>query len=152
MRGGVFMKRAGFTLIELLIVMAIIAALMAVLIPTATGAMRRARASRLAVEIRNYVSGLQQYLVATMPPTSLSGVTESQAQQMGFIDQNLANKFDANLNAEPQNSRIVISLTYDARDSSIAQLVSSSLQGVFDSVTATGATIQVTSYVQAFWW
>lgn len=146
------MKRAGFTLIELLIVMAIIAALMAVLIPTATGAMRRARASRLAVEIRNYVSGLQQYLVATMPATNLSGATESGALQMGFIDQNLANKFEASLNPDIQNSRIVISLTYDARDSGIAQLVSSSLQGVFDSVTATGTTIQVTSYVQAFWW
>ncbi|HBU00113.1 MAG TPA: type II secretion system protein, partial [Thermotoga naphthophila] len=37
-------RRAGFTLIELLIVMAIIAALMAVLVPTATGAMKKARA------------------------------------------------------------------------------------------------------------
>ncbi|WP_241208649.1 type II secretion system protein [Thermotoga sp. Cell2] len=63
-------RRAGFTLIELLFVMAIIATLMAVLVPTATGAMRKARATKIAVQLRNLEQGLEQYLMATLPATS----------------------------------------------------------------------------------
>lgn len=60
-------RRAGFTLIELLIVMAIIAALMAVLIPSVTGAMRKATATKIAVQLRNIEQAVEQYLYSMLP-------------------------------------------------------------------------------------
>ena len=54
--------RKGFTLVELLIVMAIIAALMAILIPMAGGAMKKARATKMAVTRNNIEHAAEQNL------------------------------------------------------------------------------------------
>jgi len=59
--------RKGFTLVELLIVMAIIAALMAVLVPVAGGAMKKAKATRIGVVIRNVEQAAEQYIMAYLP-------------------------------------------------------------------------------------
>ena len=59
--------RKGFTLVELLIVMAIIAALMAILIPMAGGAMKKAKATRVAVMMRNVEQAAEQYIMAYLP-------------------------------------------------------------------------------------
>jgi len=59
--------RKGFTLVELLIVMAIIAALLAVLVPIASGAMERAKVTKIAVRMRNVEQGAEQYLLSEMP-------------------------------------------------------------------------------------
>ncbi|WP_041437736.1 type II secretion system protein [Thermotoga neapolitana] len=153
-------KRAGFTLIELPIVMAIIAALMAVLIPTATGAMRKARATRLAVQLRNYVTGLQQWITATLPASDdVADLDVDNAVSMGFVGQAERDLFanGTDFNADAANSRIVITVDYDTNDSNIANLVYNSLKDVFaggtGSATVTNDTeIGITAYVQAFWW
>lgn len=153
-------KRAGFTLIELLIVMAIIAALMAVLIPTATGAMRKARATRLAVQLRNYVTGLQQWITATLPASEdVQNLSVDDAVAVGFVGQAEANLFKAGttFTADPGNSRVRINVDYNTNDSNIANLVYSSLKDVFaggtGNATITDNTkVSITAYVQAFWW
>ncbi|RKX47949.1 MAG: type II secretion system protein, partial [Thermotogae bacterium] len=59
--------RKGFTLVELLIVMAIIAALLAILVPIAGGAMKRAKVTKIAARMRNVEQGAEQYLLSEMP-------------------------------------------------------------------------------------
>ena len=53
--------RKGFTLIELLIVLAIIAALMAVVTPIALNAVRKAKASQVAENLRNIRTAVESY-------------------------------------------------------------------------------------------
>jgi len=54
--------RKGFTLIELLIVLAIIAALMAVVTPIALNAVRKAKATQVAENIRNIKAAVESYV------------------------------------------------------------------------------------------
>jgi len=56
-----FMKK-GFTLVELLIVLAVIAALMAVATPMALNAVKTARASQVAQNLRNIMTAIENYV------------------------------------------------------------------------------------------
>jgi prepilin-type N-terminal cleavage/methylation domain-containing protein len=54
--------KKGFTLVELLIVLAVIAALMAVATPMALNAVRTARASQVAQNLRNIMTAIENYV------------------------------------------------------------------------------------------
>ncbi|PLV59984.1 prepilin-type N-terminal cleavage/methylation domain-containing protein [Thermotoga sp. KOL6] len=167
-------KRAGFTLIELLIVMAIIAALMAVLIPTAAGAMRKARATRIAVQLRNLEQGIEQYLMATLPPaTEINFVSDSsKLTDGGFVDAQILS--DTNLRTaeaipDTANNQIVIAVEYDTGNGTLADLVKGTLvqtygdggntyPPAFDASTSEGVYVDgngkvaVVKKIEAFWW
>ncbi|KAF2960249.1 type II secretion system protein [Thermotoga sp. 38H-to] len=154
-------KRAGFTLIELLIVMAIIAALMAVLVPTATGAMRKARATRIAVQLRSLEQGLEQYLMATLPASSdVNGKDinywRNKLQGKGFVDDDLLD--DPNLktlttSATNNDTQIEITIKYDTKDQSIAELVVGSLRETYgNGVSQDNQNVNITKIIDAFWW
>ncbi len=55
-----FRGKEGFTLVELLIVLAVIAALLATITPVAMNAVRKARATRVAGDLRNVKSAFEQ--------------------------------------------------------------------------------------------
>jgi len=70
--------RKGFTLIELLIVLAIIAALMAVVTPIALNAVKKAKATQVAENMRNIKSAVESYVsVEHEVPTELASLTGS---------------------------------------------------------------------------
>jgi len=54
-------KKKGFTLIELIIVMAIISTLLSVVTPTAVNALKKAKATQVAFNLRNISAALQIY-------------------------------------------------------------------------------------------
>ena len=54
--------KKGFTLVELLIVLAVIAALMAVATPIALNAVKQAKASQVAQNLRNIMTAVQNYV------------------------------------------------------------------------------------------
>ena len=54
--------KKGFTLVELLIVLAVIAALMAVAPPMALNAVRQAKASQVAQNLRNIMTAIENYV------------------------------------------------------------------------------------------
>lgn len=54
-------RKNGFTLIELLIVMAIISTLLSIATPIAVGALKKAKATQVAFNLRNISSALQIY-------------------------------------------------------------------------------------------
>ncbi|AGL50200.1 type IV pilin-related protein [Thermotoga maritima MSB8] len=155
-------KRAGFTLIELLIVMAIIAALMAVLIPTATGAMRKARATRIAVQLRNLEQGIEQYLMATLPATEdVDGKTltnwRSELQGKGFVDDTILT--DPNLetlttSATNSNTQIEIKIVYNTRSDNLPDLVVGALKETYGNGVSKADTtkVQIIKTIDAFWW
>ncbi|ADA67599.1 type IV pilin-related protein [Thermotoga petrophila RKU-10] len=157
-------KRAGFTLIELLIVMAIIASLMAVLVPTATGAMRKARATRIAVQLRNLEQGLEQYLMATLPATSdVDGKDLSywkdKLEKKGFVDDDLLT--DPNLktlttSVTNNETQIEITIGYDVKDESIAELVVGSLRETYGNGVSQDqnqkTVVNIKKTIEAFWW
>jgi general secretion pathway protein G len=68
-------RKYGFTLVELLIVLAVIAALIATITPLALNAIRRARASQVAQNIRTLASGFENaVLVNDEPPTDIRDI------------------------------------------------------------------------------
>jgi prepilin-type N-terminal cleavage/methylation domain-containing protein len=164
-------KRAGFTLIELLIVMAIIAALMAVLIPTATGAMRKARATRIAVQLRNVEQGVEQYLMATLPATidtNFNNKLEKNLKDLGFVDASVLN--DSNLTTltvdASGTTKIKIQVEYDANDPNVALLAKNSLAETYGEGNPNGSPegayvttgnngdskVGIIKSIDAFWW
>jgi len=68
--------RKGFTLIELLIVLAVIAALMAVATPLALNAVKNAKASQVAQNLRALKTAVETYFYTEKEvPTSIDSVT-----------------------------------------------------------------------------
>ena len=157
--------RKGFTLIELLIVMAIIAALMAVLIPMATGAMKKANATKIAVQLRNLEQGTEQYVLSTLPdepsggdPSNPNGnivATAVTISDAGFADEDFAK--DSNLKilyvtGYPSKNKIRIDIKYSPGDSSLAELIKGSLKDAYEVKIDANSDITITSTVDAFWW
>ncbi|KHC91446.1 type IV pilin-related protein [Thermotoga sp. Mc24] len=166
-------RRAGFTLIELLIVMAIIAALMAVLIPTATGAMRKARATRIAVQLRNLEQGAEQWLMATLPDEDSFNNNELDLENAADITSYVDSEFldDDNLTtfkaiANTTENEITIVIEYDTN---IAKLVYDALKDTYGSggtytrgqasnledgvyYDETNGSVAIVKTIQAFWW
>jgi len=167
------MKRTGFTLIELLIVMAIIAALMAVLIPTATGAMRKATATRIAVQLRNLQQGVEQYILATLPketaiPTGGKNLEDDgDFEASGFVDQTFLGRAKSQNGLKIQLSRvdsipkkITMKIEFDTNNQPIALLVKGSLVETYgeaqseneDGVRLVGSKVIIRRTIEAFWW
>jgi prepilin-type N-terminal cleavage/methylation domain-containing protein len=172
-------RRAGFTLIELLIVMAIIAALMAVLTPTATGAMRKATATKIAVQLRNIEQAVEQYLYSMLPKaddlnTSPYSELDQDDDFKNFTNVGLLNnnEVDIKLIADTTNKRVKIALYYNAPSTVIAQLIVGTLREAYgggtedtnlntlndiDVNTSNGAYYNETKVfiiksIDAFWW
>ena len=141
--------RKGFTLIELLIVMAIIAALMAVLIPMATGAMKKAKATKVAVQLRNFEQGVEQYVLSTLPAANdLSDIKAASITDAGFAEDPGVDS----LNLEDGgNNKIRITIVYTADDAALAELIKGSLKDAYE-VSINDAVITMVSTVDAFWW
>ena len=72
-------KKIGFTLIELMAVIAIIAILAAVLVPTVTGYINRSKKTAIVTQVRNFVSAVEVYNVTATAPIS----TDSQGEKDG---------------------------------------------------------------------
>jgi type II secretory pathway pseudopilin PulG len=146
--------------------MAIIAALMAVLIPTATGAMRKARATRIAVQLRNVEQGVEQYLMATLPATidtNFNNKLEKNLKDLGFVDASVLN--DSNLTTltvdASGTTKIKIQVEYDAKDDTVAELAKNTLQETYGSgekdgspegAYVDGTKVGIIKSIDAFWW
>lgn len=77
-------KKKGFTLIELMAVIAIIAILAAVLVPTVTGYINRAKKTAIVTQVRNVVSAVETYN-ATAEPSKLIATNVTVAPATGEI-------------------------------------------------------------------
>ena len=68
-------RKYGFTLVELLIVLAVIAALIATITPLALNAVRKARASQVAQNMRTLASGFENaVLIDSEAPTDINNI------------------------------------------------------------------------------
>ena len=144
--------RKGFTLVELLIVMAIIAALMAVLIPMAGGAMKKARATKIAVQLRNFEQGVEQYILSVLPSSGdLSSIDDSTIAGKGFAEDPDPNRSNLALTPDTVNNKITIRVTYNTGDDTLAQLVEGSLKDAYET-SVDGGKITIVATVDAFWW
>ena len=144
--------RKGFTLIELLIVMAIIAALMAVLIPMATGAMKKARATKIAVQLRNFEQGTEQYILSMLPDSDEVGsIKDASVVNAGFAEDPDTEGNNLGCESDDTNNKITIKITYDAGDSALASLIKGSLKDAYE-VSVNDTQITIVSTVDAFWW
>lgn len=60
-------RNEGFTLVELLIVLAVIAALLATITPVALNAVKKAKATQVAQNLRNIKTAIEQYFYTEQP-------------------------------------------------------------------------------------
>ncbi|RDI91877.1 type IV pilin-related protein [Thermosipho africanus Ob7] len=88
--------KKGFTLIELLIVLAVISALLSVATPVALRSVAKAKATQVAMNLRNVDSALEQALLLypdEFNPTALSGKNILfELYNKGFINVDLSTK------------------------------------------------------------
>ena len=140
--------RKGFTLVELLIVMAIIAALMAVLIPMAGGAMKKARATKIAVTMRNIEQAAEQWLMAELPDSYEDGTIDN------FVTKGYLNSGDYSnysLSISESGGVITITVSYSTNDSDLANLIVSSLSDSYPGASYQNNTVTITKTVNKFW-
>lgn len=73
--------KEGFTLVELLIVLAVIAALLSTITPVALNAVRKAKATQVALNLRNIKTAVEQYVyteqLATPSNLTLASLTSA---------------------------------------------------------------------------
>jgi hypothetical protein len=139
---------------------------MAVLTPTATGAMRKARATKIAVQLRNLEQGIEQYLMATLPTTidtNFNNNLKKNLKDLGFVDASVLN--DSNLTKLTVNTsgttKIKIQVEYDAKDDTVAELAKNTLQetygsgkkdGSLEGAYVDGTKVGIIKSIDAFWW
>ena len=122
-------KRKGFTLVELLIVMAIIAALTAILVPIARGAIAKAKATKIATILNNLVSATQQYIYINqqLPPNAPDKNVIPDLLNAGFIDKNPGD--DYSVTVSNSGGTITITAKYDP-DTVINESIGDEVQSI----------------------
>ena len=90
-------KKKGFTLIELMAVIAIVAILAAVLVPTVSGYINRSKKTAIITQVRNAVNAVEAYNVAsTNPIGDDADVEDLVADDSALITQELLKDTDLN--------------------------------------------------------
>lgn len=143
--------RKGFTLVELLIVMAIIAALMAVLVPVAGGAMKKAKATRIGVVIRNVEQAAEQYIMAYLPDNG-AGINVNTLINKGFINDNdILNNIALIVNIGTAEYGITVSYDNGSSDQDLIDMIEATLKETYANISKTNQTITITSTGTRFW-
>ena len=144
--------RKGFTLVELLIVMAIIAALMAILIPMAGGAMKKAKATRVAVMMRNVEQAAEQYIMAYLPSNG-NDITLDHLVDKGYLSTNTI-LTDITLSVNIGTDEYKIGVTYNGpKDADFLEMIYTSLKDTYSSIASDtdNGTITITATGSRFW-
>ena len=143
--------RKGFTLVELLIVMAIIAALMAVLIPMAGGAMKKAKATRVGVVMRNVEQGAEQYIMAYLPDTG-TNISTSTLVQNGYVSENdILNQITLTTTISATSYTISVKYDHGSSDQDLIDMIYSTLKETFTDISTTTNSITITATGSRFW-
>ena len=99
--------KKGFTLMEMMIVVAIIAILMAIIIPTFNGAMNKAKAATDEANLRAYYAErMAEYILDGNAPTP---VKDGTSVQVGGVTYNLYGKYTSTWDSK--NNQLSISYT-----------------------------------------
>ncbi|MDI3473651.1 MAG: hypothetical protein PWQ48_1932 [Thermotogaceae bacterium] len=103
-------KKAGFTLIELIIVMAIISTLLSIVTPTAVNALKRAKATQVAFNLRNISTALQIYYLVNDSIADIQTLKNS-----GYLSGNTADYsiYDFTTGTEPTNDSTTLVVVYE---------------------------------------
>ena len=103
-------KRDGFTLIELIIVMAIISTLLSIATPTAVGALKKAKATQVAFNLRNISAALQIYYLINNSITDIQTLKDS-----GYLSGNVENYriYDSKTGNEPTGNSTTLVVVYE---------------------------------------
>jgi len=103
-------KRDGFTLIELIIVMAIISTLLSIATPTAVGALKKAKATQVAFNLRNISAALQIYYLINNSITDIQILKDS-----GYLSGNVENYriYDSKTGNEPTDNSTTLVVVYE---------------------------------------
>lgn len=136
-------KKKGFTLIELMAVVAIIAILAAVLVPTVNGYIMRAKKTAIITQIRTVVNAVESYdATANTRVSSVTDVTVGMlAGESDSTDSTVANFKAQKLLEKTDISKINPSLKYsDAKEMN-------SLSDLSNSLVVDGSTIKYGSVV-----
>jgi len=152
--------RKGFTLVELLIVMAIIAALMAILIPMAGGAMKKARATKIAVTMRNIEQAAEQWLMAELPTPDQSGKYSiaiegsrngNDLESKGYLNDGDYSGYS--LSISESNGVITITVEYSSVEPDVGDLVVKSLSDAYSNATydTQNKKVTISKQISKFW-
>ena len=113
--------KKGFTLVELLIVLAVIAALMAVATPMALNAVKQAKASRVAQNLRNIMTAIENYVNTEQ---SLPATTVDQLVSKNYLS---SRPVGYTIDTKPtptawDNGQVKVTIKYDGGDVSVADV------------------------------
>ena len=132
--------RKGFTLIELLIVLAIIAALMAVVTPIALNAVKKAKASQVAENLRNIRTAVESYFyVEEEIPANLDTLVDA-----GYLNNVDTTNYTID-STDLGSGKNVVEVVYSAGD------IDPDFVGeIYSDANASGTNIYVRFYLQSW--
>ena len=139
--------REGFTLVELLIVLAVIAALMATITPVALNAVRRAKASQIAENLRNIKTAIENYYYTESTDSTYTSNFIQTLVDNHYLNTSPGSNYSATTSSDWTNGELTIMVKYTGGDISLSQV-----QKVWSEVTSLGAdTIGVTFTIAKYW-
>ena len=143
--------RKGFTLVELLIVMAIIAALMAILIPMAGGAMKKAKATRIGVVMRNVEQAAEQYIMAYLPDSNTSISTNTLVNSGYVSESDILDKITLTTTITSTEYQIGVKYDHGSADADLIDMIYGTLKETYTNVSTTTQAITITATGSRFW-
>lgn len=107
-------KKKGFTLIELMAVIAIVAILAAVLVPTVSGYIERSKKTALITQVRNVVNAVEVYnsTASTSLNNGLTVAELSTGTPTSGADANLTSFYNQQLLSDKDVDKLATALTY----------------------------------------
>jgi len=149
--GGFVRRKEGFTLVELLIVLAVIAALMATITPVALNAVRRAKASQIAENLRNIKTAIENYYYTESTDATYDAVADDLIGVLvtnHYLNTDPGDNYVATTSDSWTNGELTVMLRYIGGDVALSQI-----QKVWSEVTnlGTGVGVGVTFTIAKYW-
>jgi len=140
-----FRGKEGFTLVELLIVLAVIAALLATVTPVAINAVKKAKATQVAANLRNIKSAVEQCVTVEATTESTCNSLDDLYEEH-YLNKEVDDNYSLSLSAPDENGNIEGAVCYTGGD-----VDQNRVHGIYEEAEASGDDICVEIRLAKFW-
>jgi len=144
--------KEGFTLVDLLIVVAIIAILIVIPVPMIGDAMKKAKATRIGVIIRNVEQAAKQYIMTYLPNIGNDIIEVNDLIRKGYLNSNdVLNNIDLELNIHNTIYEVKVRYVHENKDGELINMIENVLKEAYSIIAKSDQEITVIATGNKFW-